>query len=63
VGEEAHVRNLLAQFIQEECGQDLIEYAFLGVFLVLVILGGLSVIGTGLNTGMSNIASTVSNAS
>jgi pilus assembly protein Flp/PilA len=57
------MRHLLTKFVQEDCGQDLIEYSFLAVFLVLVILGGISLVGTALNTGYSNVATTVSSAS
>ena len=45
------MRHLLTKFVWEDCGQDLIEYSFLAVFLVLVILGGISMIGAALNIG------------
>jgi len=57
------MENVFARFINDEAGQDLIEYAFLAVFLVLVILGGISMIGDVLNTGYSSLGTTVSNAS
>jgi Flp pilus assembly pilin Flp len=57
------MRSELTRVIREDAGQDLIEYAFLGVFLVLVILGGISMIGNVLNNGYSNLGTSVSNAS
>ena len=57
------IKNLLSRFVREEQGQDLIEYAFLAVFIALVVILGLTAVGTAVNSKMSSIASQVSTAS
>ena len=57
------MKNLIARFVREESGQDLIEYAFLAVFIALVVILGLTAVGTAVNSRMSSIASQVSGAS
>ena len=54
------MKNLLARFIREDKGQDLIEYAFLAVFIALVVTAGLGAVASGINTQMSNIGTQVS---
>ena len=56
------VKQLIARFVREESGQDLIEYAFLAVFIALVVILGLQAVGTAVNNKMSSIASSVSGA-
>ena len=57
------MRRMLARFIKEDGGQDLIEYAFLAAFIALVVLLGIQAVGTALNNRMSSIASTISSGS
>jgi Flp pilus assembly pilin Flp len=57
------MKNLLVRFIREDQGQDLIEYAFLAVFIALAVSLGLSAVATGVNTQMSNIGTQVSTGS
>jgi len=57
------MKNLLVRFIREDQGQDLIEYAFLAVFIALAVSLGLSAVATGVNTQMSNIGTQVSSGS
>ena len=57
------MKNLLLRFIREDQGQDLIEYAFLAVFIALAVSAGLGAVATGVNTQMSNIGSQVSTGS
>ena len=57
------MKQLIARFVLEESGQDLIEYAFLAVFIALVVILGLQAVGTAVNNKMSSIASQVSGAS
>jgi pilus assembly protein Flp/PilA len=57
------MKNLIARFIREDEGQDLIEYAFLAVFIALVVTAGLTLVGTAVNDKMSTIASSVSSGS
>jgi Flp pilus assembly pilin Flp len=54
------MKNFVARFIREDQGQDLIEYAFLAVFIALAVTLGLQAVATGVNTQMSNIGSQVS---
>jgi len=49
------MKQLIARFIREDQGQDLIEYAFLAVFIALVVTAALTILGTSLNTAFSNI--------
>ena len=54
------MKNLIARFVREEAGQDLIEYAFLAVFIALAVTAGLSFVASGVNTQMTNIGNQVS---
>ena len=57
------MKSLLTRFIREDHGQDLIEYAFLAVFIALVVMLGLTAVGNAVNNKMSNIATQVSSGS
>ena len=57
------MKNFFARFIREDEGQDLIEYAFLAVFIALVVTAGLSTLGTNLNSKFNSIATQVSSGS
>ena len=50
------MKNLLVRFIREEEGQDLIEYAFLAVFIALAVTAAITSVGTALNTQFTNIS-------
>ena len=54
------MRNLVARFVREDEGQDLIEYAFLAVFIGLAVTLGLEAVATGVNSQMSNIGTQIS---
>lgn len=54
------MKNLLVHFMRKDDGQDLVEYAFLIVFIALVAVVGLNLLGVGLNTFYANIAGAVS---
>ena len=54
------MKNFVLRFVREEQGQDLIEYAFLAVFIGLAVVLGLEAVATGVNTQMSNIGTQVS---
>lgn len=54
------MKQLLVRFIREDQGQDLIEYAFLAIFIGLAVTLGLQAVATGVNTQMSNIGTQVS---
>jgi len=56
------MKNLFVRFIREYEGQDLIEYAFLAVFIALVVIAGLGSLADGLNSQFSSLGSTVGTA-
>jgi Flp pilus assembly pilin Flp len=57
------MRNLLKQFLQEEDGQDLVEYALLLVFLALAAITVLPTLGKVVNNVFSQSASTLTSGS
>jgi len=59
----AVMKNLLARFVREDQGQDLIEYAFLAVFIALAVVLAVQGIGNALTTQMSNIGTQISSGS
>lgn len=61
--DEGKSMKLLARFVREESGQDLVEYAFLAIFIALAVTVGLKAIATSLDSGYSNIGTQVSSAS
>jgi Flp pilus assembly pilin Flp len=50
------------EFLQEETGQDLIEYALLLAFLAIACVAVLSNLGAGINTIWDGVISSVSDA-
>ena len=54
------MKNLITRFIHEDQGQDLIEYAFLAVFIGLAVTAALQFVATGINTQFTNIANQIS---
>ena len=49
------VNKLFKNFVQDESGQDLIEYALLAGFISLVAVVAITSVGTGVNTVYGNI--------
>lgn len=43
------MKKLFAQFVREEAGQDLIEYALLAGFISLVAVAAITAVGVGVN--------------
>ena len=60
---DPEMKRLLRELIGQDQGQDLVEYAFLAIFLALAVTVGLQTIGTGLDAGYSNIGTQVSSGS
>jgi pilus assembly protein Flp/PilA len=56
------MKNLIARFVREEEGQDLIEYALLAGFISLVVVGGVTLVGTSLTTLYTNVSTEVDTA-
>ncbi len=54
---------MLARFVRDDQGQDLIEYVLLGSFIALAALAGATALGTNLNGWYNSVASWVSTAS
>ena len=57
-----NLKNLVARFINDDQGQDLIEYALLATFVSLVAIAGATFLGTALNNWYSNVGSKVNSA-
>jgi Flp pilus assembly pilin Flp len=57
------MKNLIQRFIREEEGQDLVEYAFLIVFIALVIVATLQATETSIAGVFSRIIASVNGAS
>lgn len=57
------MKNLMLRFIREEEGQDLVEYAFLIVFIALLITATLSATETSIAGVFSKIIASVDAAS
>ncbi len=56
------LRGRAAAFLREEAGVTAIEYALLGALIAVAIIGGVSSVGTQLNTLFSSVASAVAQA-
>jgi pilus assembly protein Flp/PilA len=52
-------QQLIARFVREEEGQDLIEYALLATLIALVAGAGATLLGTNLNTWYESMATKV----
>ena len=56
------MKNLIARFVREEEGQDLIEYALLAGFISLAVVTAVTQVGTSLNTLYGNVQDQVDDA-
>jgi pilus assembly protein Flp/PilA len=57
-----NMKNLIARFVRDEQGQDLIEYALLAGFISLAVVTAVTNVGTALNTLYGNVQSKVNDA-
>ena len=57
------MKNLIARFIRDDQGQDLIEYALLGSFVSLAAYTGATLLGTAYNSWFGAVATEVNGAS
>ena len=57
------MKNLLARFISETEGQDLIEYALLAAIIALGVIAAMGGVRTALNTQFNNISTTIATGS
>ena len=56
------MKNLIARFVRDEQGQDLIEYALLGSFVSLAAYAGANALGGALNGWYDGTKTSVNNA-
>ena len=56
------MKNLIARFVREDEGQDLVEYALLIAFIALACIVGLQSLGTAINNTYGSISSSLSGA-
>jgi len=52
---KTHMKTLAAQFVRDEQGQDLIEYALLAGFISLAVVTVVTQLGPSLNTLYGNV--------
>jgi len=57
------LRRTLGRLVSEDAGQDLLEYAFLAIFVALAVTVGLQAVSSGLNTGFSNLGAQLGSGS
>jgi pilus assembly protein Flp/PilA len=56
------MKNLIARFVRDEQGQDLIEYALLAGFISLAVVTAVTNVGTSLDKLYQNVDSKVDDA-
>jgi Flp pilus assembly pilin Flp len=49
------VKNLLKDFINDDCGQDTIEYVFIGLIVALGATAGMTVLAQSINAEFSKL--------
>ncbi len=54
--------NLIARFVRDEQGQDLIEYALLAGFISLAVVAAVTNVGTSLDTLYDNVETKIDDA-
>jgi pilus assembly protein Flp/PilA len=57
-----NLKTLVGRFVQDEQGQDLIEYALLATFVSLVAIAGATLLGNALDNWYSQVATNVDGA-
>jgi pilus assembly protein Flp/PilA len=56
------MKNLLTRFVKDESGAAAIEYALICALIALAIIVGATALGGAINTKLSNIGTSVTNA-
>jgi pilus assembly protein Flp/PilA len=49
------MKPLFTRLVRDDVGQDLIEYAFLALFLIVAVFAALEGVGTAINSQFTNI--------
>jgi pilus assembly protein Flp/PilA len=57
------MKNLIARFVRETEGQDLIEYALLAALIGVVVAGAMTTLATSISTEFGTIGTKVTTAS
>ena len=57
-----NLKNLVARFVSDDQGQDLIEYALLATFVSLLAIVGAGLLGTALNNWYDSVSDKVDSA-
>ena len=53
------MKNLVSRFIKDESGATAIEYGLIAALIAVVIIAGVSLLGTNLNATFNNLAGNV----
>ena len=56
------MKQIIAKFIADEQGQDIIEYALLGTFVSIAAYTGAQALATGYNAWFTDLGTSVTNA-
>lgn len=54
--------SLLRRFLRREDGATAIEYALIAALMAAIVIGGVTLLGTGITTAFTNIQNTLSTA-
>jgi pilus assembly protein Flp/PilA len=54
------MKSVIARFVRDDQGQDLIEYVLIGTLVSIAVVLGATALGTNLNTWYNNMATWVS---
>jgi len=57
------MKNLIARFVRETEGQDLIEYALLAALIGVVVAGAMTLLASSISTEFNTIGTTITAAS
>ena len=57
--QQFHLRNLLTQFAKDETGATAIEYGLIAALIAVVIITGVTAVGTKLSTRFATLATTL----
>jgi len=56
------MQNLVNRFIKDESGATAIEYGLIAALIAIALIGGLTALGTALNTKFAGVGTSVTNA-
>jgi Flp pilus assembly pilin Flp len=56
---ERHQMSILSQFVSDDSGQDIAEYAVMLAVILVIVVGTIRLVGSNANNVFSNVASTL----